>query len=70
MFTRVYLCLAMFTTVDSSLPMLALFFTCLPLFNRVYHVLVYLRLPMFTRVYLCLHLLNYVNPCLLVFTYV
>ena len=58
--TRVYLSLPLFTCV----------YLCLLVFACVSFVHVYLFLVLFTGFYLCAHLLSFVYPCLIVFSYV
>ena len=69
MFTRVYLCVHLFTYVYTCLPTLSLFtlvYNCLPMFTTVYSffTLDYSYLTMFT-LFSPMH-----TPCILFFTYV
>ena len=74
MFTRVYLCLLVFTYVYQFACVYFCLTTfiraCLPMFTHIYFVFTYdfSCLPMFTYVYHCLIVLTYVYPCFLVFT--
>ena len=62
LFTYVYTCLPMFTTIDFCMFTYADTYTCLPLFT-----IVYLCLTLFTDVYLCLLVFTYIHTCLHLF---